>query len=240
MVTPILGGLIRGEISFVDGIVVFCFALYILSIALDISGALKFGGLFGILSPTSASLSKLGSGGVIALLNGRWWTLITANYLHGSILHIAFNMLWLRQIGFWAEDLFGASRFIVIYTVAGLLGSIGSTIAGTPAFVGASGAIFGLFGALIYYGRHRGGTYGSAIFRQILIWAAIAFIFGLVMPGVDNWGHAGGFVGGFLMAMLLGYQEKKRQPLSQHIAAMLTLIAIAVCFVFMIIHFFTG
>ena len=240
LATPILGNLIRGETSFVDGIVLFCFMLYLLSIALDIPSALKFGGIFGILSPSTASLYKVGLGGAYPLQQGRWWTLITATYLHGSILHILFNMLWLRQIGFWVEDLFGPSRFLIIYTLAGLVGSLVSTIAGTQAFVGASGAIMGLFGAMIYYGRNRGGTLGSAIFRQVLIWAGIAFVLGLVMPGIDNWGHAGGFVGGFLVAMLLGYQEKKRQTLWQHIGATLALAGIAVCFIFMLITFFRG
>jgi len=240
MVAPILGNLIRGEISFVDGIAIFCFVLYVLAIALDVSSAFKFTGIFGILSPSTSALYKLGLGGAIPLQQGRWWTLITATYLHGSILHILFNMLWLRQIGFWVEELFGASRFVLIYTLAGLIGSFVSTLAGIPAFVGASGAIFGLFGALIYYGRHRGGTYGSTIFRQILIWAGMAFIFGLAMPCIDNWGHAGCFVGGFLAAMLLGYQEKKRQTLGQHIVAMLILIGIVICFAFMLIYFIKG
>ena len=147
-------------------------------------------------------------------------------------------MLWLRQIGFWVEDLFGPSRFLIIYTLAGLTGSLVSTLAGTQAFVGASGAIFGLFGAMIYYGRYRGGTFGSAIFRQVLIWAGIAFVLGLAMPNVDNWGHAGGFIGGFVVAMLLGYQEKKRQTLWHHILATLILLGIGVCFIITLITFF--
>ena len=235
---PILGELIRGGLSFVDGIVLVCFLLYALSIALDLPNALTFNSIFSFLSPSNEALYKLGMGGRIPWMAGEWWTLITATYLHGSVMHILFNMLWLRRSGAWVEELYGASRFLIIYTFAGLVGSAASVLAGTPFFVGASGAIFGLFGALIYYGRNRGGTFGSAIFRQIAILALISFGFGLVMPNVDNWGHLGGFVGGLLAAIALSYEERKRQTLGMHIGAALTLVFVAACFVFMLVTFF--
>jgi rhomboid protease GluP len=237
---PVLNDLIRDRVAFTDGLILVNFLLFALAIALDFPTALTFGtgGIFGILSPSNEALYKIGMGGVIPLQMGYWWTLITATYLHGGILHILFNMLWLRRTGPWVEELFGASRFIVIYTCAGLVGSLVSILAGTPLFVGASGAIFGLFGALIYYGKNRGGTYGSAIFRQIAGLAAISFGFGFFMPNVDNWGHLGGFAGGLLAAILLGYEEKKRQSLGIHIAATLTLVFIIVCFAMMLINFF--
>ena len=235
---PILGELIRSNISFVDGIILVCFVLYALSLALNLSGALTFNGIFGILSPSNDALYKLGMGGRIPWQSGHWWTLITATYLHGGILHILFNMLWLRRTGRWVEELFGVSRFLIIYTFAGLVGSIASTLAGTSFFVGASGAIFGLFGALIYYGRNRGGTFGSAIFRQIAILAVISFGLGLVMPVVDNWGHLGGLIGGVLAAIALSYEEKKRQTLGMHIAATLALLFVIVCFLLMLVYFF--
>jgi rhomboid protease GluP len=235
---PILGELIRGSLTFVDGITLLCFALYALGIALDMPNAMTFNGIFSMLSPSNEVLYRLGMGGLVPLLAGRWWTLLTATYLHGSILHILFNMLWLRRTGPWVEELFGASRFWIIYTFSGLTGSIASVLAGTSFFVGASGAIFGLFGALIFYGRNRGGTFGSAIFRQIAILALISFGFGLVMPGVDNWGHLGGFFGGLLGAIVLSYEEKKRQTLWMHILAMLTLVFVMLCFVLMLVSFF--
>jgi rhomboid protease GluP len=198
------------------------------------------GGMFNLLSPTGQSLYKLGMGGRIPLLEGRWWSMITANYLHANILHIAFNMLWLSRIGPLVVELYGSSRFWIIYTIAGLTGSIVTTLAGTPFFIGASGAIFGLFGALIYYGRHRGGTFGSAIFRQMLIWAAIAFVFGFINTNIDNWGHFGGFIGGILAALIVGYQERFRQSLYHHLAATILLLFVVICFVFMVIAFFSS
>jgi rhomboid protease GluP len=235
---PVLSDLIRSKISFVDGIVLGCFVLYALGIALDLPKALSYGGIFGTLSPSSEALYKLGMGGRIPWQLGRWWTLITATYLHGGILHILFNMLWLRRTGHWVEELFGASRFLIIYTLAGMVGSTVSILAGTSLFVGASGAIFGLFGALIYYGRQRGGTFGSAIFKQTAILAAISFVLGLVMPGVDNWGHLGGFIGGFASAIVLSYEEKKHQTLGMHIAATLILALVIICFGLMFVNFF--
>ncbi len=236
---PVLSDLIRGDISFVDFLIVLCFVMYIAALALDITGALAGrSNVVAMLSPSSEALYRLGMGGAIPWYAGQWWTILTANYLHGGIMHILFNMLWLKQIGALTEELFGASRFIVLYTAAGLAGSMLSTIAGTYLFVGASGAIFGIFGALIYYGWRRGGTFGSSIFRRMLIWAAIGFVFGFLMPGVDNWGHLGGFITGFAMAWILGYQEKARQSLPIHLVALLVMIGIGVCFAMMLYTYF--
>ena len=238
---PFLNGLMREQVSFVNGILIACLALYVLALGLDLPAAFQTSGVFNFLSPSSQSLYKLGMGGLIPLLNGQWWTPLTATYLHGSILHILFNMLWLRQLGPLVENLFGASRFIVIYTFAGMSGSILSALVGrTPFFVGASGAIFGLFAALIYYGIRRGGTFGSAIFRQMLIWAVIGLVLGFTRSGVDNFGHIGGLLGGAAMAAILDFQERKRQRLVHHLGALAALLWIAICFVMMIIYFFTG
>ena len=236
---PILGDLLRGRLSFVDSLVITCFVLYALALVLDPGSAMNFSrGLFNLLSPSGEALYKLGMGGLFPLLQGRSWTLVTAVYLHGGILHIGFNMLWLRQIGPWVEDLFGPSRFVIIYTVAGIVGVALSAAAGTPFTVGASGAIFGLFGALVYYGRARGGTFGSTVFRQVAFYAVIGFVFGMLMPNVDNWGHLGGFIGGWLAAWLLGFEERQSQRLWHHLGALVTLGLIALSFVLTFITFF--
>lgn len=237
---PALVTFMRGSISFVDAIIAVCFGLYVVSIVMNLTALFNPGEMFSLLGPSGEALDRLGMGGAIPLMQGRWWTLITATFLHGGILHIAFNMIWLKRLGPWTEELFGPSRFWIIYIVSGITGSVASTLAGTYYFVGASGAIFGLFGALIYYGRSRGGTFGSALFRQMLIWAGIGFVFGLAMPNVDNWGHAGGFLGGLLAAFLLGYQEKRREAFWQQILALGVLLLVLVAFGFMIVNAFTG
>ena len=236
---PILRDLLRERLSFVDGLTLVNFLLFVLVLGLDIQAISLSGSLFNWLSPSGEALYRAGMGGAVPVLGeGRWWTLLTATYLHGSLLHILFNMLWLRQIGHWIEELFGASRFLLIYTVAGIAGALLSSLMGTTYLVGASGSIFGLYGALLFYGRARGGTFGSALFRQAMIWAAIGFFFGLTMPNVDNWGHLGGLVGGLAISLLLGYQERQRQTLYHHLAALATLVLIGVCFIIVLVRLF--
>lgn len=202
-----------GRNSLVPVISTACISLYVLSLLLQPSAIFPSGGslLFGLGVPDSNVLIKLGMTGAVALDRGQWWTWLTAIYLHGGILHIVFNVLWIRQLGAAVEDLYGVSRSFLIFTIAGVTGFILSTYAGNYFTLGASGSIFGLLGALIYYGRKRGGTFGSAIFRQMGQWAVVLFIFGFLFPGIDNFAHAGGFVGGYLSANLLGFTEMKRE-----------------------------
>ena len=237
---PILRELIRGEIRFGEGIFMVCIALYFTAILLDVAGSLYAGGLFGILEPANSALYRLGMGGAYPLRMGRWWTLVTTTYLHGGLLHIAFNLMWLRAIGPLMEELYGRSRFFVIYTLAGVGGVALSALLGTPFTVGASGAIFGLFAALIYYGRQRGGTFGAGIMRTMLIYAGVGFIFGFLAPNVDNWGHLGGFIAGGLAAIGLGYEERRKQTLNHHLLALATLLFVLVCFTLMVVLFFTA
>lgn len=199
----------RKDFDVVKIITIICISFYVLSLILKPSALLKPGSIFDFLSPSMEMLYKLGMTGSYAMAQGRWWSLITAIYLHGNLLHILFNVLWIRQLGPAVEDLFGTSRFIVIFTVAGVLGFIVSNVLGVKFTIGASGSIFGLLGALIYYGRNRGGFFGEAIFRQFMAWAVILFLFGFMMSGVNNFAHAGGFAGGYLSAQFLGYNEKK-------------------------------
>src|SRR5207244_9267799 len=134
--------------------------------------------------------------GALAWAAGRWWTLVTAIYLHGGLLHILFNVLWIRQLGPAVEQLFGPARLAVIFTVAGAAGFAVSNYAGVPFTIGASGSIFGLLGAMVAYGRQRGGVFGSMVLRQYGQWALVLFVFGVLMAGVNNPAHAGGLAGG--------------------------------------------
>lgn len=198
-------GLHRGLIS---NIVTACVAIYVISLLIDPMAIFQTRGMFNLFSPSGKAISILGATGTHYVLTwGRWWTVFTAIYLHGNLLHILFNVLWIRQMGVMVEDLFGTSRTFIIFTFSGVLGFVFSILAGIPATLGASGAIFGLFGALVFYGRKRGGYFGQAIFQQVGKWALILFVMGFLWPNVDNFAHAGGFVGGYLSAMFLGFQE---------------------------------
>lgn len=165
-----------------------------------------------MLSPSNRSLLLLGSTGTVPILQfHNWWSLLAANYLHGGLLHIFFNMMALHQIGPLVGREFGTHRMFVIYTIGGILGFVLSFLAGVRFTIGASAAICSLIGALLYYGKSRGGTYGQAVYKQVGSWAVMIFVFGLLVPGINNWGHGGGMAAGALLAYLVGYSEKKRE-----------------------------
>lgn len=166
----------------------------------------------GFLSPGQTSLMLLGATGTYPIDHfGRYWTLISANYLHGGILHIIFNLMALKQIAPWASNEYGASRMFSIYTLGGVIGYVVSYLAGVPFTIGASAAVCSLIGALLYYGKSRGGAYGSSVYREVSGWVISLFIFGLIFPGINNWGHGGGILGGIIVGALLGYNERRRE-----------------------------
>jgi len=216
---PVINNLF-GDVGVVSVITGLMIAMYVISLLLDPAAIFRSRGFLSFLSPSGPALDRLGMTGSYALSRGRWWTLFTAIYLHGGLLHILFNVLWIRQIGPIAEQVYGASRLMVIFTVAGVLGFLASDLLGVAFTIGASGSIFGLFGALVYYGRTRGGAFGTAIYRQIGQWAVILFLFGFMFSEVNNWAHAGGFIGGYLGGQLLGYHESKRESSRDHLLAL--------------------
>lgn len=195
-------------------------AMYILSLLFNLGSAGLAMNPFHFLSPDNRSLLMLGATGTVPVdALGRWWSLVSASYLHGSLLHILFNMLALRQLAPLVITEYGPARMFAIYTVGGVGGYLLSYLAGVRFTIGASAAVCGLIGAVLYYGKHRGGHYGSELFRQVGGWAVGIFIFGLLVPGINNWGHGGGMAAGALIAMLLGYQERTREKLSHKILA---------------------
>ena len=222
-----IGSLVRG-LDWSRAVMALCIVAYVASLLLDLPAATRMRGVFNLLSPSSAALNALGMTGAYAWHHGRWWTLVTAVYLHGGLLHLVFNLFWVRQLAPEVEELFGRSRLTVIFTAGGILGFLVSDLAGVAFSVGASGAIFGLLGALVSYGRSRGGAFGVAIMRQYGHWALILFILGFLMPGVNNLAHAGGFAGGYLAGALLGSRERKpERPLDDVAAAAVLVLTVA-------------
>jgi len=145
------------------------------------------------LSPSDTSLFLLGATGTVPIDKyHRLWTLVSASFLHGGILHIFFNMAALRQLASVVNREFGVYRMFVIYTVSGIIGFLISYLAGVAFTIGASASVCGLVGAVLYYGKSRGGIYGRNLYRQISIWVIFLFVFGLIVPGINNWGHGGG------------------------------------------------
>ena len=132
--------------------------------------------------------------------DGDWWRLITAAFLHASLLHIAFNMLALWWVGGPLEEAMGPWRYLAIYFVSGLTGSVGALLASPNAVtVGASGAIFGLFGAMVVIQWQSTGSLAGPATTLILVNLAITF----AIPGISWGGHVGGLVGGVLATLAL-------------------------------------
>ena len=202
------------DLGFVTFVLGACIVLYVATLVMSGTG-IGMNGLMSLLAPGTPSLFLFGASGALPVfVYGRWWTVASAGWLHGSFLHILFNMLWVRQLGPATADIYGPARMVIIYTVGGICGFVLSSMAGyylirlpLPFFlrgaqftVGASASIFGLLGAVVYYGR-RGGS--SAARSEALRYAAVLFMFGLFMPGIDNYAHAGGFAGGYVAARWL-------------------------------------
>ena len=210
---PITRGLLQSD-QLIKTIIYANVGMYLISLLMNPTRMGLSANPFMFLSPSNGALLLLGSTGTIPIDQGhRWWTLVSANYLHGGILHIVFNMIALYQIGPLVLREYGANRLIGLYTLGGIFGFLVSYFAGVRLTLGASAAVCSLIGASLYYGKSRGGAYGQAIYKQISGWVLVLFLFGFLVPGINNWGHGGGIVGGIILGYFLGYQERTRENL---------------------------
>jgi len=221
------------DLGFSTIVTVSCVLLYLASLLLDPAGIGR-GGLLTAFSPTTKGVFLLGASGAVPVFElGRWWTVLSAAWLHGGPLHLLFNLLWVRQLAPETAEAYGPARTVLIYTAAGVVGFLLSSLAGhylpfLPPFlrgarftVGASASIFGLLGALVHYGHRRGS---SAVSSQALTYAVILGLYGFIMPGIDNWAHLGGFLGGYGAARLLDPWKEER---TDHLVAALLCLAAA-------------
>lgn len=140
--------------------------------------------------------------------HGQWWRLLTACFLHFGILHIAFNLYVLYQVGYFTERLFGGPRYLAVYLIAGIGGNVlGTLLHPNVVAAGASGAIFGVYGGLLAFLLRRRGVVNpqaaKAVTRSIMIFLAYNLFFGLADRHTDLTGHIGGLATGFLAGLLL-------------------------------------
>jgi rhomboid protease GluP len=219
----------------IRGIIALNIGMFVLSLFLNSSIPELSLNPFSTLSPDTYSLVILGATGTQPINNINtwwslgWWTFLSANYLHGGILHILFNMVALNQIASTVTREYGVHRFFIIYSIGGVAGFYMSYWAGIPLTIGASAAICSLLGALLFYGWSRGGEYGNQVFKQVGGWIFSLFLFGFLWPGINNWGHFGGILGGFALGWIMGYREKSPDHrVYQYTAALLVLITILV------------
>ncbi|MEH7111920.1 rhomboid family intramembrane serine protease [Neobacillus niacini] len=161
-------------------------------------------------STNTSTLIKFGAKFNPYIYEGEWWRFITPIFLHIGFLHLAMNSLALYFLGPAVERIFGNARFLFIYLFAGVSGVIASFIFSPNISAGASGAIFGCFGALLYfaliYPKLFFRTMGSSVITVLIF----NLIFGFTVSIVDNAGHLGGLAGGFLAAGIMHFPKKKK------------------------------
>jgi rhomboid protease GluP len=145
---------------------------------------------------------------------GEYWRLLTPVFMHYEAAHIGFNMVTLYAFGRLAERIFGTARFALVYLLAGLSGSLLSFALNDNPSLGASGAIFGLFGALLAFGQLNRRVFSMTIGPSVYGLLIVNLILGFMMPNIDYWGHIGGLIGGYLSAHAVGisgYRQSKRR-----------------------------
>jgi rhomboid protease GluP len=217
--TSLLGRLGR-DMGFVHMVIGGCAFLYLAMLAVDPQGirlgGLSLGGLFSLGAPSQEAMFRFGaSGGVPVFAMHRWWTVLSAGWLHAGLLHIGFNLYWVRLLAPEVAEIYGAARMVILYTVASITGFLLSSVMafvplpflhGAMLTVGASAPILGFLGAMVWYGRRGSAHVG----RMAWSYALYMIVFGFVMPSVDNWAHIGGFAGGYFGGMLLDPMKPER------------------------------
>jgi rhomboid protease GluP len=194
-------------------------ALFLFSLVISRGSLMSGFNPLRMLAPSFRGLALLGATGTVMIRDVGWWTLVSANYLHAGLLHIFFNMVVFYQIAPLTTRLFGVPRFFIIYTLSGVGGFLVSCLMGTTVTVGASAALCGLIGAVLYYGKSRGGAFGESVYRQIGGWAIGIILFGFFIPQINNAAHIGGMACGALTGMLLGYTERSREAMAHRALA---------------------
>jgi rhomboid protease GluP len=209
------------DLGFMNLVVYGCAVLYVGSLLLSLLmyRRVLMESPFSFFGAVPDALFSLGASGLIPVFGyGRWWTVLSAGWLHAGLLHIFFNTMMIRQIGPGVADIYGASRIVIIYVAGSIVGFACSSIAGlfllnlpiigAGAFtVGSSAPIFGLLGALMYYSRQTNNT---LVRTGVMSYILGAVMMGIVIPGIDNYAHAGGFLGGYLAGLWLNPSKPER------------------------------
>lgn len=210
-----------------------CSLIYLFALMIDPSQIMGGGNILGILAPSFEANLRLGAtGGALVFGYHHWWTVLSAMWLHGGLLHIGFNLYWIYQLSPAVSHLYGPARSILIYVVSSAIGFTATSavyaygyflpgfLHGAQVTVGASAAILGWLGALVYYGKRSGSTHLS---RQMWGLVLPLFVLGLILPVMDNWAHVGGFAGGYLMGKMLDPLRPER--VDHVVLALLALLA---------------
>ena len=230
--------------GFAQVVVGTCVTLWVITLLMS-GSAIRVGSIFSALSPSQPVLFLFGASGAFPVFGiGRWWTVLSAGWLHAGLIHILMNMYWVWQMGPVMVDMLGPSRTVIIYTVGGVTGFALSSFAGAylPALpflqgagftVGASASVFALIGALYHYGR----TTSSIARQQAQFIMVQAVVFGVLMAGsgIDNYAHLGGFAGGYFTSAFLNPMTRER---GDH--AIIAMVCLAASALSVIVSIITG
>jgi membrane associated rhomboid family serine protease len=223
-------------------IVALCGLLYALSYVLTMrTGGAPSGGIFDIGGIAPDVLDRLGASRPLPYDLAEPWRLVTAVFLHGSLLHIGFNLWVLMDIGPVIEDLYGSARYFFVFLFTGAFGYVASAAFGHFS-IGASGGLLGLIGLLLAITTRRSSAGMQMLRKQLFYWLIYIAVLGFVFRGTDNAAHAGGFVLGFALGKILndrrpaGINEERRAQAMGWIAG----IAVAASFAMMLISYFNG
>ncbi|WP_160721683.1 rhomboid family protein [Bacillus sp. USDA818B3_A] len=161
-------------------------------------------------STNTSTLIKYGAKVNTLIYQGEWWRLITPVFLHIGFLHLLMNTMALYFLGTTVERIYGRMRFLFVYLFAGFIGVIASFLFSSNLSAGASGAIFGCFGALLYFGVMYPKLFFRTMGVNLIVVLGINLVFGFSASGIDNAGHLGGLAGGFLAAGMTHLPRKKK------------------------------
>lgn len=152
-----------------------------------------------------------------AILEGEWWRIVTSMFLHIGFLHLIMNMIALYYLGMMVERIFGSLRFIYIYLLAGIAGGLTSFAFNISIAAGASGAIFGLLGALLFFGSVYRDLFKQTMGKNLILILIINIVFGFIVPQIDMGAHLGGLIGGYIASAIV-FVPNQRRPFIQIIA----------------------
>lgn len=170
----------------------------------------------------------------VYLQRGEVWRLITSMFLHGDVIHLMSNMLALYMVGPMIEKYYGKGKYAIIYFVSGIIGNLLSAVLGDYFGIGASGAIFGLFGALMYFGYKYRATLDGFLRSGIVPVIVLNLILSVIVPGIDFYGHIGGLLGGVLITYTLGVTNKS--DLREKINGIIITVILVLFLVYMLIN----
>ncbi len=190
------------KIVFTNIIIAICMIMFAITCIFD--------GIDAILGVNTYTALLLGGNYEPLLQHGQIWRLFTYMFLHAGIIHLLVNMYSLFILGTQTETFIGKWKFVVIYIMSGICGGLMSAALSNNVSIGASGAIFGLTGALLYFGYYYRTYLGTALRNQIIPVICINLLIGFMLPNIDNFCHIGGLVGGFLTTMAVGVSDKSK------------------------------